>query len=741
MKEITEYYAKSANSQGHCETVKEHLQKVSVLACKYGEPFGLGDAAGLAGQVHDFGKYSRAFQDVLRGTQTGIDHAVGGACYLEGCCRKSIGRAFPVIEAVNGHHDGLLSYEAIKGELHAIISGKAGQNPNTGKTPAIVSSSQLKEANDAFRADFPGFRPPASDSLPAPPSGDPESMLYTRMLFSCLVDADYTASAINDDESYADRAEDDRFDPQALLDKLHTYREDIRKRSTADESLNEYRDIVFEQCGKMGDEPEGLYTLTAPTGTGKTLALLNFALHHCLKHGKTRIIIVLPFLTLAEQNAAVYSEIIPNLLIDHSQSELPEDARELAARWSAPFIITTSVRFFESLFSNRPTACRKLHNIANSVVVFDEAQSLPANLASATVCAVNELCRRYHTTMVFSTATQPDFSALKNTEWNPREIIPQNAEMFKALRRVNVEWRLESDIPLGTVAEEMSRLDSVCAVVNLRRHAREIADILYESCPEETVFFLTTDMCPAHRSRQVESIKYRLAHGLPCRVVATQCIEAGVDLDFGVMYRALAPLDSIVQAAGRCNRNGRDAQGRVVVFCPDDEKYPDNWYKQAAIKVREMRPADAGFSIHDPETIREYYRLLFDGASDKEELKKAIEERSFIKTAEQYRLISGEGAKVIVPYPAQRKRFERTAKQLREHGVTKALLKEAAPITVNCFDKALETYAEEIPFARRGAGPVCEKSNIFLIRPQYEDVYTPQFGLRFAQKEQFDCIF
>lgn len=741
MKEISEYYAKSANSGGHRETVKEHLQKVAALAREYGEPFGLGIAAELAGQVHDFGKYSRAFQDVLRGTQTGIDHAVGGACYLENCCKKNIGRAYPIIEAVNGHHDGLLSYEAIKGALHAIINGKPEQNPNARKTPSIGNTLQLMEANNTFRADFPGFRPPAPGSLPALPSGNPESMLYTRMLFSCLVDADYTASAMNDDESYADHAEDDLFDPQALLEKLYAYRDDIRKKSTADESLNKYRNLVFDQCGKMGDEPEGLYTLTAPTGTGKTLALLNFALRHCLKHGKKRIIIVLPFLTLAEQNAAVYSEIIPNLLIDHSQSELPEDARELAARWSAPVIITTSVRFFESLFSNRPTVCRKLHNIANSVVVFDEAQSLPANLASATICAVNELCRRYHTTMVFSTATQPDFSALKNMEWNPREIVPQNAEMFKALQRVNVEWRLESDIPLGTVAVEMSRLDSVCVVVNLRRHAREIADILYASCPDETVFFLTTDLCPAHRSRQVESIKHRLAHGLPCRVVATQCIEAGVDLDFGVMYRALAPLDAIVQAAGRCNRNGRDTRGRVVIFCPDDEKYPDNWYKQAAIKVREMRPADADFSICDPETIREYYRRLFDGAYDKEELKKALEKRSFIETAEQYRLISGEGAKVIVPYPAERERFERIAKQLREHGVTKALLKEAAPITVNCFDKALETYAEEIPFARRGAGPVCDKSNIFLIRPQYEDVYTPQFGLRFPKEEKIDCIF
>ena len=211
---------------------------------------------------------------------------------------------------------------------------------------------------------------------------------------------------------------------------------------------------------------------------GKTLALLHFALRHCLKHGKKQIIIVLPFLTLAEQNAKTYSEIIPNVLVDHSQSDLPEEARELAARWSAPVIITTSVRFFEALFSDRPAVCRKLHNIANSVVAFDEAQSLPANLTSATLRAVNELCRRYHTAMVFSTATQPDFAARGDLNWTPREILPEHRELFEALRRADVEWRLEHETPLEAIAEEMAGHDSVCTIVNLRRHARQIAAAL-----------------------------------------------------------------------------------------------------------------------------------------------------------------------------------------------------------------------------------------------------------------------
>lgn len=570
-------------------------------------------------------------------------------------------------------------------------------------------------------------------------------MLYTRMLFSCLVDADYTASAMNEDDTYLALAEDEAFDPQALLKKLYAYRNGIKARSTAEQTLNVCRDQVFEQCGKMGREPEGLYTLTAPTGTGKTLAMLHFALQHCLQHGKKRIIVVLPFLTLAEQSAETYANIIPNVLIDHSQSDLPEEARELAARWSAPVIITTSVRFFEALFSDRPTVCRKLHNIANSVVLFDEAQSLPAELTSATIRTVNELCSRYHTTMVFSTATQPDFGACEGLQWRPREILPENEKLFAALQRVAVEWRLKADTPLETIAEEMALRDSVCVIVNLRRHARKIAESLSRLCPEDTVFFLTTNLCPAHRSRQIEIIRRRLKEKLPCRVVATQCIEAGVDLDFDTMYRALAPLEAIVQAAGRCNRNGCAAAGQVIVFRPTDSSrmpYPDDRYNNAATIVWEKRPP---FSIHDPNDIREYYRQVFSDAHDKKDLTDAINEyRDFKKTAAQYKLVDNTGSRVIVPYDGEWERYRHIAEQARQQGLTAALLREAAPITVTCFVKEISTYAEEIPYARRGRGHSFEQtagSNIYLLRPQFEDLYSAQLGLYLPQEERFNSIF
>lgn len=214
-----EYYAKSENLQGHQETVKEHLQKVAALAREYGEALGLADAAGLEGLVHDFGKYTEAFQDVWKGKRTGVDHAISGACFLE-CCYRGRPGSRPVIEAVNGHHAGLVAYDTIKAELHAIADDRKQAHGNAGKTPSIENAAQLKEANAAFQKDFPDFRLP---KLPIPPADELESMLYTRLLFSCLVDADYTASAMNDDSTYLDRAEDCYFDPQALLETLYAY--------------------------------------------------------------------------------------------------------------------------------------------------------------------------------------------------------------------------------------------------------------------------------------------------------------------------------------------------------------------------------------------------------------------------------------------------------------------------------------------------------------------------------------
>ena len=324
------YYAhvrESADGNKEYQTVAQHLTGTAELCRSFAAAFGAEADGELAGLAHDIGKCTDAFQDRLLNDGPIVDHATAGAmaCAMRGNRYASA--------CVAGHHGGLPDFgnmrtarkddgtfygRLLKGRDEQCLE-RCGESGVTLPPPTVSAAQKL----DPLQASF-----------------------WTRMLYSCLVDADYTASAMNDDNAYLAHAEDSCFDPLILLEKLYAYCRDIRQASTADKTLNRYRDQVFKQCGNTGDAPEGLYTLTAPTGTGKTLALLHFALRHCLKHGKKQIIIVLPFLTLAEQNADTYSKIIPNVLVDHSQGDLPEEARELAARWSAPVIITTSVRFF-----------------------------------------------------------------------------------------------------------------------------------------------------------------------------------------------------------------------------------------------------------------------------------------------------------------------------------------------------------------------------------------------------------
>lgn len=300
-----------------------------------------------------------------------------------------------------------------------------------------------------------------------------EQMLNTRMLFSCLVDADYSVSALEGRTAELEE-EQSAFDPQQVLEALYRYQESLAAGTASQSEINRLRTALFWRCGDAGASADGLCNLTAPTGTGKTLALLHFALQQCITKGKKRIIIVLPYLSIIQQNAEIYRKIYPQLLEDHSQSDLDDAQREYAARWSAPLIVTTSVRFFETLFSASPTDCRKLHHIANSVVVFDEAQSLPAEVTAATLQAIRVLCQRYHTTVLFSTATQPDYAALPGIDWAPQEILPDHAQFYRALQRTRVEWRVGEGqaLPLEQVADELAAESSVCAILNMRRHAR-----------------------------------------------------------------------------------------------------------------------------------------------------------------------------------------------------------------------------------------------------------------------------
>ncbi len=701
------YYARSANQAGEKETIAHHLQRTADLCRLFCATLGDASIGEWMGFFHDFGKYSDRFQDVLAGRAQHIDHALPGAALLYGkICRNGNNTALgllPLALAVRAHHSALTNFDT--GELDAWLTAHTdGKSPDgqcyaipSAKDPAcqIALQAFIKENKNAL----PTYRPFPTDLPPLRQVGFLEWMLYTRLLYSALTDADYSASAEHFSPNYLTQTSAPPLDVTAAWESLEHYRQTLRQQAAAscDPAIVVLRDRLFQLCQAAGATAvPGTYTLTAPTGAGKTLAMLAFGLQQIL-HGRRRMIFVLPFISIIEQNAAIYRKIIPQLLEDHSQMA-PKDeqaARDLAQRWDAPCIVTTSVKFFEGLFSCRGPDCRRLHQIAGSVILFDEAQSLPVTLAGATLRTLQALCRYWGCTVVFSTATQPAFDVLPDSTWTPRELVPDVQSLFNAARRVDCHWQMEP-ISFSEIAYQAVQTPNACVIVNLRRHAHNVYTALQQLCPPDSVFLLSTDLCPAHRTAVLTEIRYRLQAGLPCYLAATQCIEAGVDISFVSMFRALAPLEGIIQAAGRCNRHDARCRGKLTVFVPqtedpaqDQRLYPEDFYRQGANAVRTLL-ARHPIDLDDLSHIREYYTILYQDGQlhDKPDLTHAIEIGDFQETQRQYQLIQQTGVPVIVPYLEEQALYDRLC-QAAADGITGDWLRQAAPLMVNCFDKKL----------------------------------------------------
>lgn len=739
------WYAKSKRPDGKQIEVQEHLEDVTTLGAGFGKALGMESEVEEACKHHDAAKCTDSFQGVLKQTNSRIDHAIASAACLwkmlidtNKYTADQIGSSCyaPILEAISAHHSELRSYEELKPMFQACMQEQKYLESCSGKEVALTGEANYRELGNTVRAFYPQWK---LIHTPLRRKKGEARMLWTRMLLSCLVDADYTASAKEDGEIIPEAP---ACDAEMWLRQLNDYREQLSKKSNADSKLNQLRNELFEACGRAGEGKPGIYTLTAPTGTGKTLALLHFALRQCIANGQRRIIIVLPFITLTEQNAAEYRKILGDgvLLEDHSQKQLTEEQRAFAQRWDMPVIATTSVRFFEGMFAAGAPGLRKLHQLANSVIVFDEAQSLPAELIPSTLRTVRALCEfpNRNVTMLFSTATQPDFQAIPGIDWHSTEVCPNNEAMYRALRRVQVAWRIMpgEQTPLQQIAREMTEEKSVCAIVNLKKHAKTLFEALKENCEPDTVFYMTTELCPSHRSAVIERIKARLADGLPCRVVATQCIEAGVDLDFDCVFRALAPLEAIIQAAGRCNRNGRlQDGGRVVVFVPDEEGelYPDAWYGKAAMQVRVLQ-SKKPIDLQDPSEIQRYYQRLFSQLREKRELKSAVQNQSYVQAEQAYRLIKNNGIQVLVPYAAELERFEHLKKEVLEHGVTAQWMREAAPLCVTVYaNEQTMACVEKLCFHRKHGGQAQESGYYLLLnRDNYREDMGICFGMDFV---------
>lgn len=733
------FFAHSKNAFGKKEPLELHLKKTAELARRYASAFGEENAGDWLGWFHDAGKASLLFQGVLDQREHNVNHAAAGAFLL-----KKYGMLSRVIYA---HHDGLQWF--INDDLNRSALEEKSQDSFTGKRFAVSGKAEY-QALAAYIKSLPDL-PKVSPVLQ--PEGKsfyinlPE-MLHTRMLLSCLCDADYTATASHENETLFTEANEKELNAVAILHSIEDYKADISRKSKADSKLNQIRDHVYQSCLQAAVQPPGLFTLTAPTGTGKTISLLAFAVRHAIEYQKRRIIIVLPFLSIISQNAKIYADICGDILETHSMAlyDCDEQTKLFAEQWNAPVIVTTSVKFFEAFFKSKPTDLRFLHSIANSVVVFDEAQSIPTDLIGTTIETMRVLCETFRCTVLFSTATQPAFDVRSDIDFHAYEILPDASKIYDKTRRVSVTWDIDRKTPLVQIAEDMSKMDSVCCVLNRKDHTRELYDHLTAISNPDECFHISTDMCKAHRDIVIKEVSNRLSQHLPCRLVSTSCIEAGIDLDFDYMYRALAPLDSIIQCAGRCNRNGSSA-GKMTVFIPDKDEaklYPVTYFRNAAEKVKLLLSRHE-LDICNPAHIREYYTELLTDRNynhDKKELTAAISEHDFAAAEKYYHFIPQTGVNVLVPYWDRKGNretvlFEELAAEARKKGISKDWMRRAAPITVTSYrEDKLKALAEQCFIMRKGKKELIGGWYILLDGQFYDE----RSGLHFDDESSLDYL-
>lgn len=553
-------YLAHLTEDGRTQTILEHLKGTASLCSAFAAAFDAEAQGQLAGMAHDIGKYSAAFQRRLHGGPK-VDHASAGA--FECLKAQQLAAAF----AISGHHGGLPD------------GGGRGDAAGTGTFWGRINRASQRNLED-YHAWQSEFSLPHANT-PAFAGTRLEGMFFTRMLFSCLVDADYTdTGAFMDNSPYLPASSSSM---EELWRRLETY---VSGWFPPKGALNMQRCVILEQCMSAGAQyGPGLFTLTVPTGGGKTVASLSFALAQAKARRMKRIVYVIPYTSIIEQTAQIFREILgdENVLEFHSgvqfdQQEDDASSPETAPltrsveTWDVPVIVTTAVQFFESLYACRPSKCRKLHNLAQSVLIFDEAQMLPLPYLRPCVWAIAQLVRHYGASAVLCTATQPALDPIFQ-EFAPEIPIRENCPMAEAhwesFRRVS--FQQAGTLSWMDLAARLQQQEQVLCVVNTRRAAREVFHQL--SGPGN--FHLSTLMYPAHRRRILDEIRRRLRDGLPCRVVSTSLIEAGVDVDFPAVYRELSGLDSILQAAGRCNREGkRPPEDSIVTIFQGEDPPP-----------------------------------------------------------------------------------------------------------------------------------------------------------------------
>ena len=710
-------YVTHLKPDGTYQPLKAHEENVAALAGKFAEAFGAKAHGERTGLLHDNGKYSDNGQKRQRDPEhtAKVDHATAGtqmAWKLKDCVA-----AF----AVAGHHGGLPDMGSGSDDGGGTLWARLNKPLTGGNDP----SAWKNEIEIPEKICYPAWLETEKDAR--------RLAMYTRMLFSCLVDADYldTETAIQGGQP---RGKGETL--ERLLEKLNAHVAPWLEAPAND--LCAKRSAILARCLRGGEDERGLYTLTVPTGGGKTISSLAFALSHAVKHDLQRVIYVIPYTSIIEQNADVFAKVLgeENVLEHHSQVEFADDGEETpeaykkrlaCENWDAPVVVTTAVQFFESLYAAKTSKCRKLHNIANSVVIFDEAQTLPLPFLIPCVSAIGELVQHYGVTAVLCTATQPAlgrlFKQLAPTLVQ-HEIAPDPDELFDYFRRVS--FCREGVFTPEELAERLTETAQVLCIVNTRKRARQV----YEILPEEGRFHLSTLMIPTDREKTLNAIRTRLQNGQTCRVVSTSLVEAGVDVDFPSVWRELAGLDSILQAAGRCNREGRRSAAESVVHVFEAEgKFPASMTQQREAATKAMEEFE---EINTRPAIRAYFKRLLwvkgDEALDAKQILSSERACTFQSTARVFRLIDADTCTVYVPNADNAEDIAR----LRAGMYSKALIRRLGRSGVNVYRHEYEKLVSAAvveDYGQDGFG--------ILIQP---DAYDPKCGLSTEAEDAFLMI-
>lgn len=718
----------------------DHLNNTAALAADMGSDAGISDLARTVGMLHDLGKYSLEFQHRLEGSKQRVDHATAGAKEL---CKFFGGKpqerlANLLAYCIIGHHAGL---------------------PDEGSVLDIPGDGTLHARMDAELKDYSAYKTEIDLGklrLPLPPPIKPikgyrgrqdlgfSFAFLTRMVYSALVDADFQET-----ETYicGERPRGNHANIEVLSQKLNLF---LQRFDNPQNDINRKRNEILKACITKAEALSGFFTLTVPTGGGKTLSSMAFALNHAKKHGLKRIIYVIPFTSIIEQNAAVFKDCLgeENVLEHHSNFDWEQKRRKAgetsddmtnsayaklklaAENWDIPIVVTTNVQFFESVFANKSSRCRKLHNIAKSVIIFDEAQMIPREYMYPAMYAVWELVTNYGASAVFCTATQPALNRFLPEGTHFMELAPDPQGLFDFYRRVQVINKGElRDAELLT---QMNAQPQALCIVNTRRHAKG----LFGGLVEEGRFHLSTLMCPTHRKKMLLTIRERLKNGEPCRVVSTQVMEAGIDVDFPIGYRSLAGLDSIIQAAGRVNREGKLAKGEMNVFEPNSEfvkRVPKFIEQGAAVARSTLRKFCA-----DPISIAaidDYFGTLY-SLQDKHAFDaKGILEHfrddgfDFKTAAEKFQIIENNMMAVIIPYD---KGAIKLIEELKYTDYPGSTIRKLQPYTVNIYEQEFQALNS------KGAIEMVADTYATLNNMSY---YHPETGLIIPESGGGEAIF